>query len=208
MSDPTATAPVLNPRTTAVINIHWQRDIVTREGAMGPFFADEVEGRDVIKHAAQVLAIARSRGAPVVYARAAFRPGYPDLVRNCGLFEQVAATGCLQEGTPGAEIIPELAPEAGEPIVTHARLSAFKGTELELMLRARGVTSVLMTGVATNVTVEGTARDAVDLGYRTVIAADACAAADGPAHEATLATFGLLGSVLNSTDLAAAFGRG
>ena len=48
MADPTATEPTLNPRTTAVINIHWQRDIVTREGAMGPFFADEIEGRDTL----------------------------------------------------------------------------------------------------------------------------------------------------------------
>jgi nicotinamidase-related amidase len=208
MTDPTATMPALDSRATAVLNIHWQRDIVMRAGAFGPLFAGQVESRDVIKHAAQVLAIAREHDALIVYARAAFRPGYPDLVRNCALFEQVAATQSLQEGTPGAEIIPELAPHAGEPIVTHARLSAFQGTELDLMLRARGIASVLVTGVATNITVEGTARDAVNLGYRTVLVADACAAADAPAHHATLATFGLLGSVLNSTDLAAAFGRG
>jgi nicotinamidase-related amidase len=208
MTDPTATVPALDPRTTAILNIHWQRDIVTRAGAFGPFFADEVESRDIVTHATQVLATAREHGAIVAHARAAFRPGYPDLVRNCALFEQVATTGCLQEGSPGAEIIPELAPGAGEPVVTHARLSAFQGTELDLILRARGIVSVLVTGVATNIAVEGTARDAVNLGYRTVLVADACAAADSPAHQATLATFGLLGSVLNTTDLAAAFGRG
>lgn len=207
MTDPTAAAPTLAPRATAVINIHWQRDIVTRAGALGPNFADEIESRDTIRHAARVLAIAREHDAMVVYARAAFRPGYPDLVRNCELFEGVAAAQCLQEGTPGAEIIPELAPRPGDPIVTHARLSAFHGTELDMMLRARGIVNVLMTGVATNITVEGTARDAVNLGYRTVIVADACAAGDAPAHQATLATFGLLGSVLDATSLATAFGR-
>ncbi|GHF34672.1 nicotinamidase-related amidase [Amycolatopsis bartoniae] len=195
----------MNPSTTALVNVHWQRDIVTREGAFGPFFADEVEGRDAVKHAAQALATAREQGALVVYARAAFRPGYPDLVQNCALYEQVAATQCLQEGSEGAEIIPELAPRTGEPVITHARISAFQGTELDLILRARGITHVLVTGVATNVTVEGTARDAVGLGYRTVLVADACAAADERAHDATLATFGLLGSTLNSTDLADAF---
>lgn len=199
--------PVLDPATTALINVHWQRDIATRQGAFGPFFADEIESRGAVKHAGTALQAARDHGALVVFARAAFRPGYPDLMRNCALYEQVAATGCLLDGSPGAEIIPELAPLPEEPIITHARISAFQGTELDLMLRARGITTALVTGVATNVTVEGTARDAVGLGYRTVLVADACAAADGAAHAATLATFGLLGSSLDSTDLAPAFGR-
>ncbi|HKS47508.1 MAG TPA: isochorismatase family cysteine hydrolase [Amycolatopsis sp.] len=197
----------LDPETTALVNVHWQRDIVTRDGAFGPFFANEVETRNVVKHAAQVLAVARDHGAMVVHARAAFRPGYPELIRNCALYEQVAASQCLQEGTPGAEIIPELTARADEPVVTHGRISAFQGTELDLMLRARGITHVLVTGVATNVTVEGTARDAVGLGYRTILVADACSAADHAAHEATLATFQLLGSTADSDELAPAFKR-
>ncbi|MGH3251144.1 MAG: cysteine hydrolase family protein [Trebonia sp.] len=205
MTDPTAAVPVLAPTATAVINVHWQYDIVRREGAFGQFFADEVERRDVVNHARYVLAVAREHSALVVHARAAFRPGYPDLIANCALFEQVAAAQCLQEGTRGAEIIDELTPQAGELVIPHARLSAFQGTELELMLRARGIVNVLMTGVATNIAVESTARDAVNIGYRTVLIADACATADTAAHEATLATFALLGSVLQSADLAAAF---
>ncbi|WP_181802848.1 cysteine hydrolase family protein [Streptomyces shenzhenensis] len=201
------TFAAFDPRTTALVNVHWQRDIVTRDGAFGPFFAAEVESREAIKNAVLTTQTARAHGALVVFARAAFRPGYPDLIQNCALYEQVAATGCLVDGTPGAEIIPELAPKAGEPIVTHARISAFQGTELPLMLRARGIETVLVTGVATNVTVEGTARDAVGLGYRTVLVADACAAADAAAHESTLRTFQLLGSSLNSTDLAGTFSR-
>jgi nicotinamidase-related amidase len=205
MTNPTVAAPTFAWPVTAVINVHWQRDIVTPEGAFGQFFAAEVERRDVVKHAAHVLALARKHGAFVVHARAAFRPGYPDLVRNCALFEQVAAAQCLQEGSPGAEIIDQMAPQPGELVLNHARLSAFQGTELELMLRARGIVNVLMTGVATNIAVEGTARDAVNIGYRTVLIDDACATADATAHEATLATFGLLGTVLQSTDLDSAF---
>jgi nicotinamidase-related amidase len=196
----------LDPRTTAIVNVHWQREVVTRDGAIGSMLANEVERRDVVKHAAQALTAAREHGALVVFARVAFRPGYPELIRNCALFEQVVAQQLFQEGTPGTEIIPELAPEAGEPIVTHGTLSAFHGTDLDLILRARGATHVLLTGVSTNGTVEGTARDAAGLGYRTVLVADACAAADATAHDATLATFQLLGTTLNSTELAAAFG--
>ena len=207
MTNSSETVALLDPRTTALINVHWQRDIVTRDGAFGPFFAAEVEGRSAVKHAALAARTARELGALVVHARAAFRPDYPDLIQNCALYEQVAATRCLQDGTPGAEIIPDLTPAADDPVVSHARISAFQGTELDLILRARGITSVLVTGVATNVTVEGTARDAVGLGYRTILVADACAAGDRRAHEATLATFQLLGSTLNSADLAAAFSR-
>ncbi|MFD0692415.1 cysteine hydrolase family protein [Actinomadura fibrosa] len=207
MTDPSPAPPSLDPATTALINVHWQRDIVTPSGAFGPFFAAEVEARGAVERAASATRTARRHEALVVYARAAFRPGYTDLIQNCALYEQVAAVKCLQDGTPGAEIIPELSPAPDDPVVTHARISAFHGTELDLILRARGITTVLVTGVATNVTVEGTARDAVGLGYRTVLLADACAAADAGAHEATLATFQLLGSTLESTDLTAAFGR-
>lgn len=207
MTTPPAAALNFLAEKTALVNVHWQRDIVTRDGAFGPFFANEVESRNVIKRAAQVLAVARDRGVLVVHARAAFRAGYPELIRNCALYEQVAASQCLLEGTPGAEIVPELTPRDDEPVVTHARISAFQGTELDLMLQARGIVHVLVTGVATNVTVEGTARDAVGLGYRTVLVRDACAAADRGAHEATIATFQLLGSTVDAGDLESAFVR-
>ncbi|GAA2216272.1 cysteine hydrolase [Nonomuraea monospora] len=204
MTDDVNTLPSLDPRSTALLNVHWQHDIVQRSGAFGASFADEIEDGDVIGHGTELLAFARSRGVMVAHARAAYRPGYPDLISNCALFERVAETQSLQEGSPGAEIISEFAPSAGEPILSHARTSAFLGTELDLLLRTRGVRNLIVTGVATNVTVEGSARDAVNLGYRTIIASDACAAADQQAHQATLATFRLLGWAATSSEIEAA----
>ncbi|MGW1563008.1 cysteine hydrolase family protein [Streptomyces sp. NPDC002144] len=197
---------MLDPGTTAILNIHHQRDILSTDVPAGVFFGKAANRQQFVKNTARVLDLAREHGAMVAYVRAAFRPGHPELIPNSPMFQALRAARALQEGTPGAEIIPDLAPQAEEPVVTHTRLSGFQGTALDLMLRARGIVNVVVTGVATNLAVESTARDAVERGYRTVLVADACAAV-AAAHNATLATFQLLGWTLNSTDLAAAFDR-
>ncbi|MGI5219098.1 cysteine hydrolase family protein [Nocardia sp. CA-290969] len=180
---------------TALVNVHWQRDIVTASGAFAPFFAESVQRHDVVATTRRLLDSFRAASAPVVFARAAFIPGYPELILNTGLNQAIVDLGALVDGSPGAQIIPELAPLTDEPIVSHPGTSAFATTPLDSILRHAGVDTLVFTGVATNVTVEGTARSATDLGYQVVIASDACAAATDAAHDATLATFELLGRV-------------
>ncbi|MDF3310570.1 cysteine hydrolase [Rhodococcus sp. T2V] len=198
------TAP-MNPMRVAIINVHWQRDIATSKGAFGPFFAESVKRGGCVSNARRAIDAVRAAGGMVVYARVAFRTGYPELVQNNALYRQVAAAEALLEGSEGAQIIPELSPDPADPIVTHTRLSAFQGTELDLMLRNRGVDTVLLTGVATDVTVSGTAKDAVGLGYRTILLADACAAATDAAHAAVLDTFQILGETLDTAELTGTF---
>lgn len=191
----------LEPGRTALINVHWQHDIVTPTGAFGPFFAESVARRGVVEKTRRLTETARATGMLVVWARAAFRPGHPELHLNCGLNQAVKDMGALVDGTLGACIIDDLAPLPDEPVVSHPGTSAFGTSALDPMLRAKQIGTVLFTGVATNVTVEGTARDAVNLGYRTVIVDDACAAADDAAHDATLATFQLLGRTTTVDEL-------
>ncbi|WP_280399769.1 cysteine hydrolase family protein [Nocardia carnea] len=185
----------LAPSRTAMVNVHWQHDIVTATGAFAPFFAESVQRHDVVATTRRLLDNFRAASAPVVFARAAFAPGYPELILNTGLNHAIVDLGALVEGSPGAQIIPELTPLTDEPIVSHPGTSAFATTPLDSILRRAGVDTLVFTGVATNVTVEGTARSATDLGYQVVIASDACAAATDEAHDATLATFELLGRV-------------
>ncbi|MFF8022089.1 cysteine hydrolase family protein [Streptomyces sp. NPDC007896] len=194
----------LDPAKTAVLVVHMVRDIVTREGAFGQIFADGVELHQVVPQVGRLLSTARAGGATPVYLRVVFKPGYPDLVANCPLLGMAAQTGALEDGKPGAEIVPELAPRDGELVIDHQRLTGFFGTELDVLLRARGITTVIACGVATNISVEGTARDAVNLGYRTVIASDACSTASDQAHQATLETFQLLGEVASVEEISAA----
>jgi hypothetical protein len=120
----------------------------------------------------------------------------------------VVAHGCLVDGSVNAEIVPELAPRDGDLVVTHRRPGGFTASQLDLLLRTRGIDTVLFTGVATNASVEGTARQASDLGYRTVVVADGCLAANPTAHDANIAPMGLLAEIATSADVIAGLTAG
>src|ERR1700754_2744812 len=136
-------------------------------GAFAPYFAQSVERHGVTDTMRGLVDTVRHAGVLVVWTRAAFRPGYPELILNTGLNRAIVDLGALVEGSKGAQIIPQLTPQHSEPIVSHPGTSAFPTTALDSILRRRGIDTVLFTGVATNVTVEGTASDAVNLGYHT-----------------------------------------
>jgi nicotinamidase-related amidase len=191
----------LNPARTAIIAVHFQGDIVSADGAFGKFFADEAASRDVVGTTSKLLDAARATGATAVYTRVAFQPGYTDMVANLPLLTMVSQTRCLLDGNAKAEILAEVAPKDGDLVITHQRLGGFSDSGLDTLLRSRGIDTVLLTGVATNLSVEGIARQASDLGYRTIVVADACSAADEAAHSASLGTLGLLAEIVSSGDV-------
>lgn len=86
----------------------------------------------------------------------------------------VLAAKCLIDGSQKARIVPQLTPHDGDIVLTHQRVSGFASSQLDVILRSRGIDTLLFAGVATNAAVEGTVRHAVDLGCRTIITADAC----------------------------------
>jgi nicotinamidase-related amidase len=190
----------LIPSRTAVIAVHMQHDIVTAEGAFGGFFAGQAAERDVVGQAGKLLDAARRSGATAVYTRVAWQPGYPDLIANSPLLGMVAQSQCLVEGSAKAEIAPQLTPQDGDIVLTHQRVGGFSASQLDAILRSRGIDTVLFAGVATNASVEGTARQASDLGYRTIIVADACSAADATAHDASIASLGLLAEITTTAE--------
>lgn len=191
----------LNKATTAFLACHWENDVVGANGAFAPFFRAEVERRGVIDVAKRVIDAARAAGAQVVYTRVAFAKGHADLVTNIPLLGVVAQQGSLLDNTSATEIIDELKPEAGDWNVANPKVSAFASSNLDERLRSAGIDTVVLFGVATNLSVESTGRSAGDLGYRVVIVEDACAAASQEAHDATLASFGLLGEVATAEEV-------
>ena len=148
----------LNPASTAVIAVHMQKDVVTAEGAFGGFFAAQAEKVDVVGVISRLLDAARAAGTVVVYTRVAWQPGLADLVVNSPILGIVAQSGCLLEGSDKAEIVPQLTPHDGDLILTHQRVGGFSASQLDVLLRSRGIDTVLFAGVATNFSVEGTAR--------------------------------------------------
>lgn len=185
----------LNPQTTAVIAVHMQKDVVNADGAFGGFFAEEAVRVDVIGTTNKLLAAARTAGATVVYTRVAWQPGLADLYVNSPILGIVQQSGCLVEGSDKAQIVPELTPKDGDLVVTHQRVGGFSASQLDVLLRGRGIDTVLFAGVATNFSVEGTARQASDLGYRTIIVSDACSAANQATHDASIGSLGLLAEI-------------
>ena len=191
----------LDPRRTAVIVVHLQKDVVNADGAFGGFFAAQAVERDVIGVNQKLLAAVRAAGGTVIYTRVAWQPDQSDLVVNSPILGIVAQTGCLVDGSDKAEILPEIAPTEGDLVITHKRVGGFTASRLDTVLRGRGIDTLLFTGVATNFSVEGTARQASDLAYRTIIVADACSAADPATHDASIASLGLLAEITFTSEV-------
>ncbi|WP_206794740.1 cysteine hydrolase family protein [Amycolatopsis sp. MtRt-6] len=138
--------------------------------------------RQVLTPVGELLPRARAAGALVVHVQTAFRVNRADLPPDSALFAAFfEAADVFHEGSPGIE--PALPVEPADVVVRKRRASAFAGTDLDLVLRARGVTAVTLTGVATSAMVAATAYDAADRGYGVSVLADGCADEDPGVHE-------------------------
>jgi len=116
------------------------------------------------------------------------------------------APGPSGRGAPDwAEIVPELGPETNDIVITKRQWGAFYGTELDLQLRRRGVDTIILCGISTNVGVESTARDAFERGYQQVFVEDAMAAREDEDHRHTVNTlFPRIGRIRTAEDVLAA----
>ncbi|MGE3538207.1 MAG: cysteine hydrolase family protein [Candidatus Tectimicrobiota bacterium] len=158
---------------SAVLIMDYQNDIVSGVEASYPH---------LLERAAAVLSAARRAGVPVFYVVVRFRPGYPEVSARNKLFSGIKAAGRLAEGTPGAEIHPKVAPQPGEIIVTKRRVGAFSTTDMESVLRAHNITTLVLLGIATSGVVLSTVRWAADADYNIIVLEDGCADMDAEVH--------------------------
>jgi ureidoacrylate peracid hydrolase len=185
---------VFDPRETGVIAVDLQNDFGA-EGGMVHSFNVPIEGaRATIPAIGRVLAAARAASMPVVYTKVDFKPDLSN-AGGPGSFNRermgLDDGGFLIEDTWNTEIVPELAPEPGDVIVSKQRYSAFFQTELDDVLRANGIKSLVFVGWTTSVCVESTLRDASYRDYRCVVLSDCTAETIGRSqvrtnHEASL----------------------
>ncbi len=177
----------INRQHTALLAMDFENDIVHPDGAFKDFgFAKMVSETNVLDKSAQLLAAGRNAGITIIYVSVKFRPGYPERPANAGLWQGLHGATALVEGTWGSEIHEKLTPQAGEPIVTKRGVSAFTASDLDQILRTKRIGTLILAGVATNFVVEGTARQACDLGYDTIVVGDCCASVSQEAHDASL----------------------
>jgi len=144
-----------------------------------------------VGRAASVLEAARGANMRVIHVQVGFRPGFPEISARNSLFSSIKTSPRHQQmfqGSAGA-IHPALAPKADEPVVTKHRVSAFTGTDLDMILGANDIETVILFGIATSGVVLSTLVDAFDLDYRVVVVKDACADADQDLHECLINKF-------------------
>lgn len=159
--------------TTALLLMDFQNGIAGRPG-----FESTVDA------ASRALGVARERGIPVIFVRVGFRPGYPEIATsNLSFGGRKAEMGdALHHDQPATQIVDRLAPRDDEHVVVKKRISAFAGSDLELLLRGLGADTLVLGGISTSGVVLSTVRLAADLDYRLTVLADACGDPDPEVH--------------------------
>jgi nicotinamidase-related amidase len=158
--------------STALLIMDVQKGIVSR-------FGDDA---GYLTRLSAALSAARGAGIAVIYVIVAFRPGYPEVSERNKGFAAIAGTGRFTEGDPDAPVHPAVVPAAGDIVVTKRRVSAFAGSDLDVVLRARGVDHLVLAGIATSGVVLSTVRQAADLDYRLTVLSDGCLDGDPEVH--------------------------
>ena len=178
-----STHPSFDPARTAVLSMDYQSGIVSI------YAGGDKEG--LLARAAGVLKRARDGGMTVIHVRVGFRPGLPEVSTRNQLFGAIKSSAQHQRLFAGdtGEIHPAVAPEGDDVVVTKHRVSAFAGTDLEMILRAKEIDTLVLFGIATSGVVLSTLLHAVDADYRLFVIKDCCADLDQELHACLVEKF-------------------
>jgi nicotinamidase-related amidase len=164
----------VDPSRTALLIMDVQHGIVERIGS-----------ESLLARLMEAASAARKARVRVIFVKIAFREGYPEISPNSATFARIVESESFIEGR-SAKLHEAIAPQRGEAVVTKRRVSAFSGSDLDVLLRAAGIDALVLAGIATSGVVLSTLRQAADLDFSLAVLADACADADDEVHRVLL----------------------
>src|ERR1700758_2948898 len=178
----------IDPRTAAVVLIEYQNDFTTEGGVLHEAVSAVMQKTDMLAHTREVVDAARGAGVIIMHAPITFAEGYGELTNHpYGILKGVVDGQAFVKGSWGAEITDQLTPAAGDIVVEGKRgLDTFASTNLDFILRSKGITTIALGGFLTNCCVESTMRSGYENGYRVITLSDCVAATSVEEHENAL----------------------
>lgn len=183
----------LDMNTTALLITDPQRDVLASDGVLADLLHAQVAQRQVVANLRKLRDAAEAAGLPILYSTLIQRNEHHAAPpSNAPIYQLLRQRGAMREGAGGA-IVEALAPTPSTVLATpRAGMLAFGTTDLDQLLRARGIRTLIMGGMVLNLCVEANVRAAVDHGYEVVLVSDATATTSDEAHAGTLATLSLI----------------
>jgi ureidoacrylate peracid hydrolase len=178
----------IDPTTTAVVLIEYQNDFTTDGGVLHGAVSEVMEKTDMLENTKRVVEKAREAGATVMHAPITFAEGYNELSSHpYGILKGVVDGNAFVKDSWGAAIVDELAPAAGDIVIEGKRgLDTFASTNLDFILRSKGITTLVLGGFLTNCCVESTMRSGYENGYQVITLSDCVAATSVEEHDNAL----------------------
>ncbi len=178
----------MHPNTTALLLIEYQNDFVSEGGAQHEAVQAVMAETGMLAHSRTVVEQARALGVTVMHAPISFADGYPEIPSDpYGILAGIVAAKAFRKESWGAEIAEVMAPQTGDIIIEGKRgLDCFASTNIDFILRQRGITDLAIAGFLTNCCVESTMRSAYERGFRLVTLSDCTATLSPEEQEAAV----------------------
>jgi ureidoacrylate peracid hydrolase len=174
----------MDPQKTAVVLVEYQNDFASEGGALHGAVKDSMAATDMITHTQEAVAAARAAGVTVIHAPIQFAEGYGEITSHpYGILKGVVDTNAFVKGSWGADFVGEVTPQPGDIVLEGKRgLDAFASTNLDFILRSKGIETVALGGFLTNCCVESTMRSAYEKGFEVVTLTDCVGATSAEEH--------------------------